>query len=322
MDFTGVGCPFCCYIVSRNSFPTAAGLASSAAGYAALVVTLAAALGAEEAAEGDFSAIARRGSGSACRSLWGGFVEWRMGARVDGSDSVGAPVAPRAHWPGVRILIAVASAARKATGSTDGMVRSVATSALLRHRATALVAPRLAAVKAAIAARDFAALAEAAMADSNQFHATCLDTFPPVFYMNDTSRRIVGLVHALNAAAGATVAGYTFDAGPNAVLFTESAAVAAALLAALRAHFPPAEPAGWATGSTLAEIEAAAAAGAPLAAALACAPADAAPGALAHVYATEIGDGPRARAPADSLADPVTGLPLDTTVDATLEKGL
>ena len=56
------------------------------------------------------------------------------------------------------------------------------------------------------------------MMDSNQFHATCLDTFPPIFYMNDVSRVVVAAVHALNKASGRNLCAYTFDAGPNAVI--------------------------------------------------------------------------------------------------------
>ncbi len=56
------------------------------------------------------------------------------------------------------------------------------------------------------------------MMDSNQFHATCLDTFPPIFYMNDVSRAVVATVHALNKASGRNLCAYTFDAGPNAVM--------------------------------------------------------------------------------------------------------
>ena len=58
------------------------------------------------------------------------------------------------------------------------------------------------------------------MQDSNQFHATCLDTYPPIFYMNDISKAIIRLVHVLNDHCGRVVAAYTFDAGPNAVIYT------------------------------------------------------------------------------------------------------
>ena len=306
---------WCAHIVSRNSFPTAAGLASSAAGYAALVASLADALGVVEAYEGELSGVCRRGSGSASRSLSGGFVEWRMGSRIDGKDSIARPVAPRAHWPSIRVIIAVVSAKKKAVGSTDGMARSVETSALLRHRALNLVEPRLALAKKAVMACDFAGLAEMSMADSNQFHATCLDTFPPVFYLNDISRRIILLVHALNAAEGATVAGYTFDAGPNAVLFTDGPRAAALLLAALKAHFPS-EAAGYVTGVALAEVD-----GLGLKDLHeTLAPSDPLPGALSHIYATLLGDG--AVKEAASLADATTGLPLDTTTDESLDTGL
>lgn len=77
------------------------------------------------------------------------------------------------------------------------------------------------------------------MQDSNQFHATCLDTYPPIFYLNDVSHRIIHWVHELNAAAGRVKVAYTFDAGPNAVLLMQRDDVEDVLRHVLRS-FPPA----------------------------------------------------------------------------------
>ena len=81
------------HISSVNTFPTGAGLASSAAGLACLVKTLATLYCCKETYEGQLTAIARQGSGSASRSLYGGFVEWRKGTREDGTDSIAVQVA-------------------------------------------------------------------------------------------------------------------------------------------------------------------------------------------------------------------------------------
>ncbi|KAJ5665763.1 Diphosphomevalonate decarboxylase [Penicillium maclennaniae] len=189
-------------IVSENNFPTAAGLASSAAGFAA-------------------SRIARQGSGSACRSLMGGYVAWRTGELADGSDSLAEEVAPASHWPEMRALVLVVSAEKKDVPSTEGMQTTVHTSDLFATRAEAVVPHRMDAIEAAIRDKDFPKFAEITMRDSNTFHATCLDSWPPIFYMNDVSRAAVRLVHDINRAVGRTVAAYTFDAGPNAVIYYE-----------------------------------------------------------------------------------------------------
>jgi diphosphomevalonate decarboxylase len=209
------------HISSYNTFPTAAGLASSAAGYAALVAALAQLFGAEEQYKGQLSTIARQGSGSACRSLHGGFVAWRMGsAEAEWRDSLAEQVADEHHWPEIRAIILVVSDAKKDTSSTAGMSTSVATSALLQYRATHVVPERMTAIEKAFLNKDFEAFGKLTMADSNQFHATCLDTYPPIFYINDISRSVIQIVHAYNAWAGEVRAAYTFDAGPNAVLYT------------------------------------------------------------------------------------------------------
>ncbi|CAG5855070.1 unnamed protein product, partial [Menidia menidia] len=204
------------HICSVNNFPTAAGLASSAAGLACLVYSLAQAFG----VDGDLSGIARQGSGSACRSMHGGFVQWIMGTRDDGKDSVAQQVEPETHWPELRILVLVASAKRKPIGSTSGMQTSVQTSCLLKHRAESVVPGRMVEMIEAVRRKDFPAFAELTMKDSNQFHATCLDTYPPIFYLNSVSQQVIHLVHRYNRHYRETRAAYSFDAGPNAVIFT------------------------------------------------------------------------------------------------------
>ena len=205
-------------IVSQNNFPTAAGLASSAAGFAALVRAIAN-LYELPANPTELSRIARQGSGSACRSLFGGYVAWEMGSKDDGSDSVAVEVAPASHWPDMRAVILVASSDKKDVSSTAGMQQTVQTSTLFKQRIEQVVPERMQKMSEAIAGRDFDAFARLTMKDSNSFHATCLDTDPPIFYMNDTSRAAVRMVDMINEAEGRTVAAYTFDAGPNAVVY-------------------------------------------------------------------------------------------------------
>ncbi|CCU99826.1 unnamed protein product [Malassezia sympodialis ATCC 42132] len=207
-------------LCSENNFPTAAGLASSASGFAALAVTVAEL---ETLSRSELSKIARRGSGSACRSVFGGFVAWDMGQQDNGDDSLAVCVAEREHWPDLHVLICVVNDAKKGTSSTSGMQRTVETSPLLQHRIQQVVPERMRRMREAIQQRDFGAFTDLTTADSNNFHACCLDTAPPIFYMNDTSRAIVQVIEELNRArkdAGDDpIAAYTFDAGPNAVLY-------------------------------------------------------------------------------------------------------
>ncbi|KAG0489687.1 hypothetical protein HPP92_006550 [Vanilla planifolia] len=124
------------HIASYNNFPTAAGLASSAAGFACLVFSLAKLMNVNEEI-GQLSAIARQGSGSACRSLFGGFVKWTMGNQANGSDSIAVQLVDETHWDELVIIVAVVSSRQKETSSTSGMRESVETSSLLQHRAQA-----------------------------------------------------------------------------------------------------------------------------------------------------------------------------------------
>ncbi|KAF9467397.1 Diphosphomevalonate decarboxylase, partial [Collybia nuda] len=211
------------HIASYNNFPTAAGLASSASGFAALVSSLAQ-LYDLPVSPSALSLIARQGSGSACRSLFGGFVAWEQGQLPTGTDSFAVEVAPQSHWPEMHALICVVSDDKKGTSSTSGMQRTVETSPLLQHRIKNVVPARMDEIKAAILRKDFDTFAKITMADSNQFHAVALDTEPPIFYMNDVSRAIIALVVEYNRVSmekgQGRKAAYTYDAGPNAVIYT------------------------------------------------------------------------------------------------------
>lgn len=300
------------HIASENNFPTAAGLASSASGLAALIATVSTlyALTPENGvAVADLSRIARQGSGSACRSMLGGYVGWEMGTRADGLDSVAYEVAPASHWPDLHALILVVSDRKKGTPSTAGMQRTVATSDLLQHRLEHVVPARMQRISDAIRARDFDQFAIETMADSNQFHAVCLDTVPPIFYLNDVSRAVIQLVSELNRASVEAgkgyLAAYTYDAGPNAVLYVRDRDVARLLALVLR-YFPQStfddpfalEPKP-ASDAELSELEGFNAKVIP----------EHEVGAVSRVIHTRVGDGPRVlRERSESLLD-AEGMP-------------
>ncbi|WVR06247.1 diphosphomevalonate decarboxylase [Kwoniella sp. DSM 27419] len=225
-------------IASYNNFPTAAGLASSASGLAALVASLARLYQLPQSPS-QLSKIARQGSGSACRSLFGGFVAWREGTEPSGHDSLAEEVAPRDHWPEMHALICVVSDAKKGTSSTSGMQRTVETSTLLQERLR-IVPGRMEAISKAILDKDFESFGQITMVDSNSFHSVCLDTSPPIFYLNDVSRAIIAVVEELNRASGKIIAAYTFDAGPNAVIYALEENMPK-VLAVIKKFFPTAE---------------------------------------------------------------------------------
>lgn len=156
-------------------------------------------------------------------------MAWEKGHAADGSDSLAVQVAPASHWPEMRAAVLVVSADKKNVSSTSGMQATVATSGLFRYRADVVVPTRMEEMKAAIQKRDFGAFAKLTMADSNQFHAVCLDTLPPIFYLNDVSRAAIRVVEEINRVAGRYIAAYTFDAGPNCVIYYEQESEAAVL---------------------------------------------------------------------------------------------
>mmetsp|Transcript_45348 Transcript_45348/g.176159 ORF Transcript_45348/g.176159 Transcript_45348/m.176159 type:complete len:217 (+) Transcript_45348:154-804(+) len=125
------------------------------------------------------------------------------------------------YWPEIRVLVCVVSDQKKTTSSTKGMRNSVETSELLKHRALSIVDGHITTMEEAIKRMDFSTVARLTMKESNQFHAVCLDTEPPIFYLNETSKAIISVVEEFNAYSNQIRAAYTFDAGPNAVLLCQ-----------------------------------------------------------------------------------------------------
>ena len=150
-------------------------------------------------------------------------MAWDHGTRDDGLDSRARLVAPKSHWPDMKALILVVSAAKKGVSSTTGMQTTVQTSSLFKTRAKEVVPKRMAEMEKAIMSKDFETFATVTMRESNSFHATCLDTDPPIFYLNDVSRAAIRAVEEINEQAGRKIAAYTFDAGPNAVIYYQKA---------------------------------------------------------------------------------------------------
>ncbi|CAI2333024.1 unnamed protein product [Caenorhabditis sp. 36 PRJEB53466] len=202
-------------VISTTNFPVAAGLASSAAGFAAIALALQHLLKLDDA---QANRLARIGSGSACRSMFGGLVHWQKGEKADGMDCVAVRIGT-STWPDLFCVILVFDDGRKKVGSSEGMRRTAATSTLLKRRVEEIVPERIEEIKKAFVARDFEALAKVIMTDSNQFHAVCLDSSPPIRYLNEASWHLMDTVEQFNRDT--IRAAYTFDAGPNACVIVQ-----------------------------------------------------------------------------------------------------
>jgi len=216
-------------VTSENSVPTAAGLASSASGFAALALAATRAAGLELPAP-ELSALARIGSGSAARSIFGGFVEMARGVRPDGSDAIARPMPEGDGWE-VRLVVAITAAGPKAIGSTAAMTHTARTSPYYEAWVAGVPAD-LTAARAAIAARDLAALGVIAERSALRMHAAAMAADPAIIYWNAATVAAIAAVRALRA--GGTPAFVTIDAGPHVKALCR-AADADAVAAALRA---------------------------------------------------------------------------------------
>lgn len=221
------------HIVSENNFPTAAGMASSASGYCALSAALTKAFNAPL----DVSYLARIGSGSACRSAYGGFVKWHMGEKTDGTDCVAKQFVDEKYWPEMQVMCAVLKASKKDVSSTAGMQDSLKTSPMMAERIKTIVPQRMASVSEAIKARDFHTFASITMADSDDLQEVCRTTTPKIQYATEDSYAMIRLIRTFNEKKGKNIMAYTYDAGANCFMFTLKENLPE-VVAMLLAHFP------------------------------------------------------------------------------------
>jgi diphosphomevalonate decarboxylase len=194
-------------VVSDNNFPSGAGIASSAAAFAALALAATRAAGVI-LTQRELSKLARRGSGSASRSIPGGFVEWQAGESEE--DSFAFSIAEPDHWDLVD-CVAVVSRGHKKTGSTEG--HALASTSPLQEGRVADASRRLGLCRLAILERDFGAFAAVVEQDSDMMHAVMMTSTPGLFYWQPPSIRVMEAVREWRA--GGLPVCYTVDAGPN-----------------------------------------------------------------------------------------------------------
>ena len=219
-----------CKINIKMNIPVAAGLASSACGFASMVCALND-LMQWQLSPKDLSILARLGSGSAARSIWNGFVIWHEGMREDGMDSCGESLP--IEWPALRVGILPISNQQKPISSRDAMLRTVNSSSLYGSWPRK-VSQDLSIFKQALKVKNFALLGGTAESNALAMHATMLSSWPPICYFLPETLLAMHKVWDLRREGHEVY--FTQDAGPNLkLLFLENQT------AELKNHFPDME---------------------------------------------------------------------------------
>lgn len=219
------------HVTTENHVPTSAGLASSASGFAALAAAASQAAGLQ-LDKPALSRLARRGSGSATRSIFGGFVEWHAGH--DDQSSYAEPLQDPVDWD-IQMIAVVLKATKKPISSTAGMARVVATSPY--YPAWVKTAEHdLIAMRQAIAARDLKAVGQIAETNAMRMHALNLSAEPAFNYF--TAETLTAIQTVTDLRAQGINCYYTLDAGPNVKIICAGTDTAV-ITAALQKHFAP-----------------------------------------------------------------------------------
>jgi diphosphomevalonate decarboxylase len=193
----------------KMNIPVAAGLASSACGFASLTLALND-LFDWNLAKKDLSILARLGSGSASRSLWNGFVEWHAGVQSDGMDSYAVPL--DFEWPELRVGILSISNQEKLLSSRRAMQQTVDSSSLYASWPKK-VARDLVMLRQALQHKNVSLLGGAAESNALSMHATMLSSWPPVCYF--LPETIAAMQQIWDARRQGLEVYFTEDAGPN-----------------------------------------------------------------------------------------------------------
>ncbi|USS87523.1 diphosphomevalonate decarboxylase [Fructilactobacillus hinvesii] len=201
-------------VQTTNNVPTAAGLASSASGFAALAAAASRASG-MRLNHRELSRLARRGSGSATRSIDGGFVEWHRG--IGDRTSFATPVAPKDYWD-LNVLAILIDEQPKKISSSKGMQLSQATSPYYAEWEK-LCKQDLKKIKIAIKTKDFEQLGRIAEENAMRMHALTLSASPDFSYFAADSLKAMRLVQQLRA--NGIPCYFTMDAGPNVKVLVE-----------------------------------------------------------------------------------------------------
>ena len=197
-------------IKSENNFPTAAGLASSASGFAALSLAVSKAVGLNLNPV-ELSELARKGSGSAARSIYGGFVYMHRGNDKSGIDSIAEQLYDENYWD-LRLLILVTSKKEKEIGSTEGMNLTAKTSPYYKNWIQSTVSD-ISEMKKAIAKKDFEKVGDFSEFSCLKMHALAMSANPGIIYWNENTIKIVNKVRALRKSGLGIF--FTIDAGPQ-----------------------------------------------------------------------------------------------------------
>ncbi|WP_455142588.1 diphosphomevalonate decarboxylase [Candidatus Hodarchaeum mangrovi] len=198
-------------VVSKSNFPKKAGLASSASGFAALTIAASASLKLTLGPK-ELSIFARRGSGSAARSIGGGFVKWNRGENPDGSDSYAETIADPEYWPELTMIVTIVSTEEKKVSSRAGMKQTISTSPFYKAWLDTIQYD-LEIVEEAIIEKNFSLLGEIMENNALKMHATMHTTKPPILYWESGSIALMKEIIALREEG--TECYFTMDAGPQ-----------------------------------------------------------------------------------------------------------